>query len=81
MVLGLQQLELVLDAVAGVGGRELQLLRQVRGALEREETALGAGQELPRARPGPAAPDGAASLGTGAAPGTGRPGPAAPRGP
>lgn len=64
MVLGLQELELVLDAVAGVGGRELQLLRQVRGALEQQETALGAGagslpeppEQQPRARPGPAAP-------------------------
>lgn len=64
VVLGLQELELVLDAVAGVGGRELQLLRQVRGALEQQETALGAGagslpeppEQQPRARPGPAAP-------------------------
>lgn len=64
VVLGLQELELVLDAVTGVGGRELQLLRQVRGALEQQETALGAGagslpvppEQQPRARPGPAAP-------------------------
>lgn len=60
VVLGLQQLELVLDAVAGVGGRELQLLRQVRGALEQQETALGpepvaAGPPPPRARPALAA--------------------------
>lgn len=34
VVLGLQELELVLDAVARVGGGELELLRQVRGALE-----------------------------------------------
>lgn len=34
VVLGLQELELVLDAVARVGSGELELLRQVRGALE-----------------------------------------------
>lgn len=78
MVLGLQELELVLDAVAGVGGRELQLLRQVRGALKRQETALGAGGSPPvppRAYPAPAAPGRAWHRGLSL--GKGRPGPAA----
>ena len=37
MILRLQQLELIFDAVTGVGGGELELLREVGGALRGQE--------------------------------------------